>query len=515
MATPCIHCGVLLPPGARLCDRCGAPVPPSWSDPRRVPEPPPFDAPQGWVEHRDAWRGFRVWHPGGFRVLRTEGPILVTPDRGRRYAALFWPLALRDPDEARALPARFVQWRRQANPAARAFMAPPGPSGEILLRVTEDGPQGLLETQVQVRTEGRSALLLGVLAPGGCPVANLDALVRIGASFAPIPALPRQLWVDPTEGAFAVEVPVGWAARGGISRQDAPGLGTSFFEAWGDATGSVRVRLSGETFQFVDPGPGGGLAGLLGGMPPMAMLLPPGMSAPYQAAEAFVRERLLAERRRVDPGAALLTGEDREDLARVTLAELARRGMPGARVSAGEYLLRFRPAGAPVLERGRVQTLMVPVPSLLPAPQPWLAEVPRVLQAPEAEFASLEPVLEGVAASSRPNPRWQAQEQAALQGHLAASQADRNRRLGEISRTLSETSDLVTGGYWQRQATTDHLSRDWSNAILGYEDRVSSTGEVFNVPAGHDRVFRDPQGNLYGGGWLVNPDPTWQELRLE
>lgn len=486
----CVHCGVVLAPGARTCDRCGAPVPPSWSDPREIPEPPPFAAPAGWVEHRDPWRGFRLHHPPGWQVTRTDGPTLVSGDPNLRSMAVFWPMPLRHPEELRALAIRYAQWRQHR--ATAPVQARLDPSGRVL-RLRE----GDLESQLGVAADGSSALLSGIQAPRGT---DPSALLKIVASFAPIPAVARYLWVDPSEGSFAVEVPVGWAARGGVSRNNAYGTPESLFEAWGDPSGLVRVRLSGQIHMMVD---GGGLfAGLMG--PQM----------PYQTAEGWLRNRVLPARRQTHPDAVLLKGGDLPDLAREQEAELARRGMSG-RSSYGQFLLRFTEGGVPVLQRGRVQTLVVPVMSLMPGtPQPWSAEEPQLLQAPEADFPRLLPVLEGVAESVRANPEWRAREEARVQGHVAASQADQRRRLGEISRTLSETSDLVTGGYWERQRITEHLSHDWSNAILGYEDRVSSTGEIFHVPTGYDRVFRDPQGNLYGAGWLVDPDPTWQELNL-
>ncbi len=515
----CRHCGVPLPWDCRTCDRCGAPAPPPGSDPRRVPEPPAFDGPSDWVEHRDPWRGFRVCHPRAFRLLRTKGPLVLTPDDGRRFATLLWPVELRGPEEARALPTRFVQWKKQTNPTARAFTSPPGPAGETDLCVLEEVAGEVLETRVRLRADERSALLVGLQAPRGSQRPLLEALARVAASFAPVPALARVLWVEPAEGAFEIQVPAGWAARGGVSREAPSGLGTTWFEAWGDPTGRVRVVLSGRVLQFMDPGPGGGAVGavfgLFMGLPPLTPGLPAERQAPYQTARDYVLQRLLVERRLQDPQATLLAGEDRPDLVQEALAELTRQGVPGARVSAGDYLLRFHSDGVPLLERGQVRTLSVPVPSLMPgAPQPWMAEVPRLLQAPEAEFAGLEPVLQGVAETCRVNPAWQAGQEARVRSFVTTSQADRHRRLGEISRTLSETSDLVSQGYWERQAHTDHLGHDWSNAILGYEDRVTDAGRVFNIPSGYERVFRDPQGNLLGSGWLVDPDPTWQELHL-
>lgn len=500
----CAHCGVILGHGARTCDRCGAPVPPSWDDPRAVPEPPPFPAPAGWVEHRDPWRGFRLYHPAGWQVHRTDGPTLVSGDPQLRSAAVFWPMPIRHPDELRSLAIRYVQWRQHRT--AAPVQARIDPTGRIL-RLRE----GDLESQLGLAADGTSALLSGIQAPRGT---DPSTLLRVVASFAPIPALARYLWVDPTEGAFAVEVPIGWAARGGVSRSNPYGTAESWFEAWGDPTGRTRVRISGEISTMMDPGPGGGMGGLFMGMPPLALMgVPPEAQMPWQTAEGWLRNRILPARRRTHPDVVLLRGGDLPDLAREQLAELARRGMNG-RVSHGQFMLRFTDDGVPVLQRGQVQTIVVPVPSMLPTPQPWSAQEPQLLQAPEADWPHLLPVMEGVAESVRPNPEWRAREEARVQGHVAASQADQRRRLGEISRTLAETSDIVTNGYWERQKITEHLMPDWSNAILGYEDRVSATGEIFNVPTGYDRVFRDPQGNFYGTGWLVDPDPTWQELHL-
>lgn len=506
----CSHCGVSLAHGARTCDRCGAPVPPSWDDPRQVPEPPPFAAPADWVEHRDAWRGFRLYHPRGWQVQRTDGPTLVSGDPQVRACAIFWPMPLSHPGDLRAVAARYVQWRQhRSGVPVQAMVDPTG----RLLRLRE----GPLESQLGVVADGHSALLSGIQAPRG---SDTSALLGVVASFAPLPATPRYLWVEPAEGAFAVEVPAGWASRGHLDRNNAYGTPQSHFEAWGDEAGLVRVRLSGHLYNMFDPGAGGGMLGtLMGlgmGMPPMLdmMGIPAEARMPYQTAEGWIRQRYLPGLRRTHPDAVLVQGGDLPDLARAQEAELARRGMVG-RCSYGQSLVRFTQGRVPVLQRGRVQTVIVPVVAAMPGtPQPWTAEEPQLLQAPEAEFARLLPLLEGVAESVRANHEWNAREEARVQGYVAASQADRSRRLGEISRTLAETSDLVTGGYWERQRITEHLSHDWSNAIRGYEDRVSSSGEIFNVPSGYDRVFRDNQGTFYGSGWLVDPDPTWQELKL-
>ena len=50
--------------------------------------------------------------------------------------------------------------------------------------------------------------------------------------------------------------------------------------------------------------------------------------------------------------------------------------------------------------------------------------------------------------------------------------------------------------------------------MLGRTDVIDSSGTTYSVPNDFDQVWRDPQGNFIGTGWLVNPDPTWEKLEF-
>ncbi len=65
----------------------------------------------------------------------------------------------------------------------------------------------------------------------------------------------------------------------------------------------------------------------------------------------------------------------------------------------------------------------------------------------------------------------------------ASGQADISRRTGDISRTLSETSDIVTGGYEERSRVNDRIAEKWSDTTLGV-DRLYNpdSDEVYQVP---------------------------------
>ena len=146
----------------------------------------------------------------------------------------------------------------------------------------------------------------------------------------------------------------------------------------------------------------------------------------------------------------------------------------------------------------------------------WTAAQDVYIRAPYAEFATWQPILDGILESFKINPNWQAMENQRIQGQIqnqiAASQADISRRLGQISQTLSETSDIVTNSYWNRQATYDHISEQRSNAMLGVQNVASPSNEVYQVPNGFDQYWADGLGNLYGGSWMTQPDINWTPL---
>ncbi len=65
----------------------------------------------------------------------------------------------------------------------------------------------------------------------------------------------------------------------------------------------------------------------------------------------------------------------------------------------------------------------------------------------------------------------------------ASGQADSSRRTGDLSRTLSETSDIVTGGYNERSAVNDRIAEKWSDTTLGVDRVYDPTNDaVYQVP---------------------------------
>lgn len=342
-------------------------------------------------------------------------------------------------------------------------------------------------------------------------------------------------WVDQTEGAFGVRVPKGWKAHGGVQRGAMHNLPECFFQVV-DATGRVGFVLKPETLQFSEPmGAGmlGSLLGMFGGGAPMMGLGPQVPPLPFQDAVSFARGFLLNHWRGRWPDITLVNAR----LNPVAQARQLRELQQSCQQRAGLEMMRPECTSADVTvdysvaggQRVR-QSAIVHVSRLINpmGPSgPWFAEVVGLWFAPVAEFCVWDPVLQRILESVHVNPQWQAAQLARDNNVVLHGQIDRSRRIQQISQTLSQTSDIVTQGYWSsEQIHQQHVQgraaaaqqSDWqhaySNAILGWEDRWDDNGNHYSISAGHERVWVDPSGGYHYGGQLSNADPTWSELRL-
>jgi hypothetical protein len=142
----------------------------------------------------------------------------------------------------------------------------------------------------------------------------------------------------------------------------------------------------------------------------------------------------------------------------------------------------------------------------------WVAES---LFAFRAERGHLEPLARGCMASVRSlrmNPAWFAAYQAEsqrimreriamqqmLQQMAAAQRASFQRqmhRLSDVSRTLSDTSDMIMSGYQSRSASYDRMSQGWSEAMRGVDSYVDPIGgRSVELPGGYQHAWTNGLG---------------------
>lgn len=110
----------------------------------------------------------------------------------------------------------------------------------------------------------------------------------------------------------------------------------------------------------------------------------------------------------------------------------------------------------------------------------WLIEYLFGFMAEKSKSDIARDVLGRMVKSFRINPQWMA-----MQTNIAAATSE------IVSRTHNEISEIISSSYRYRQRVYDHLSRKWSNAILGLTDvKDPETGETWKVSSGRNYYWK-------------------------
>ncbi len=453
--------------------------------------------------HRDRWHGVELDRPDGFAVEHRRGVLTVRRDPCGFTAAVVWPVRGPFAASSEPLARHFIAIARAQDPSFTAYRAPGTDSeGGIHLRTAGTLLGRRLEGRFRVAAKDGAGVLTGFQAPPEELHALAPVLAKVLSSVKATPALPRTIFQDPAEGAFALGIPQSWRASGGILRIAATnGLPRTHFEAT-DETGALKAVISPDLLVFSEPNPMGAFGAMFGGM--AAFMGPQAPQLPFRPASDFARD-FLAPRFR--PGARIEYSHERPDLLQAALAEYGSRGLLG-QVDASTGVIQLVHDERGVARRERTQIHLIRI----RGSGQWTCYVEGGVSAPVDRWEEGEPVLSGILDSFHENPQWRVQQDGQMNAWLLQQQQERHARLRDIGRTLSETNDIIASGWHARQQVYDRASQEWSNAMLGRQDMVDQSGQRWSVPAGHEQYWRDGLGNVYAGGWLAQPDPTWQRL---
>ena len=142
----------------------------------------------------------------------------------------------------------------------------------------------------------------------------------------------------------------------------------------------------------------------------------------------------------------------------------------------------------------------------------WVAESLFAFRAEEGRIDTMTRASMASVRSLRMNPQWfvayQAESQRILQERIAmqrmlqqmaaqqrASFQRQMHRLSDVSRTLSDTSDMIMAGYESRSASYDHMSESWSEAMRGVDSWSSgSGGSSVELPGGYEHAWTNGLG---------------------
>jgi hypothetical protein len=362
-----------------------------------------------------------------------------------------------------------------------------------------------LEGYFNLLVNGMNVIISGYAAPVRVIAERSSVLTQILSTFGQVEMAPRQMIVEPAERAYSLAIPQGWTFQGGVNRNNVGGSGTVQFSVKRDAQGMVMSAMPNFLWFYMDSAPS-----IWGAMPGAAENLP------FISASQYVEKRIVPWMRQFQKDLKVESIVERPDVAELSAQELLKAGYPPNMFDVGCAVLETTNTenGIRLRQKSRinVQRQRGSASPWMASPAMWSANQDVYFRALDAEFAAWEPVLTGVLASLKMNPAWQAGERQLSQNYIQNSPNDIARRTQQISKTLSETSDILNNSYWDRQASYDRISEQRSNAMLGYQKMTTDSGEAYKVPSGYEQYWVSGLGDVYGGSWLAQPDINWQPL---
>lgn len=460
--------------------------------------------PAGWRTYRDVWNGFLLAAPPNWQIKSENGVLIVSEDAKGHCAALILPLRLPRPLSPLDLAQQYIALGRTKLPSFTAWQIPEAATATTAVLRTQANDQGvtLIGTFTFHADPSGNAMISGIQAPQGMLDTHVPILSAILGSFQMLAPMPRQPFREPGEGAFECIVPQGWMVKGGVNHQT--GTPVIEFYAQRDAQGLVLAAQTNTTWTYQE-----GMMGMFGGFPGAQM-------QKYLPAPQYCLQSLAPGLAKQYPGLQVENVQERPEWIPMLAQETARGGMDpnGCEFSGATLTVGYDSGGRRIRQRNNVTVTRfgTPMGMMMGQPPIWMACLLSFFRAPADEFDQQEPTLLGILNSLRVNPAWQESYLAASRQYVAMGQMDIIRRTGEISRTLSETSDIITSSYWSQQAAYDRISHSRSNAMRGQMDVTDNSGYVYNVPHGYDQYWRDQQGYVRVGTWMATPDPTWTRL---
>jgi hypothetical protein len=161
----------------------------------------------------------------------------------------------------------------------------------------------------------------------------------------------------------------------------------------------------------------------------------------------------------------------------------------------------------------------------------WTAEALYAFRASAGHLDAVGQACMASVKSFRINPQWiqacRAESQRILQvramlakmmSQMAADQRRSLQRLGDLSRSISDASDSIMDGYFERSAAYDRMGERYSEAIRGVDSYVDPTSDYSpQLPGGYDHAWTNGLGEyIVSNDHLFDPNlnstMNWQQM---
>jgi hypothetical protein len=158
----------------------------------------------------------------------------------------------------------------------------------------------------------------------------------------------------------------------------------------------------------------------------------------------------------------------------------------------------------------------------------WTAEALYAFRASAGHLDAVGQACMASVKSFKINPQWlqacRAESQrilneramfAKMMSQMAANQRRSLQRLGDLSRSISDASDSIMDGYFERSAAYDRMGEKYSEAIRGVDSYIDPTSDYSpQLPGGYDHAWGNGLGEyIVSNDHLFNPNRitmNWQ-----
>ena len=309
----------------------------------------------------------------------------------------------------------------------------------------------------------------------------------------PVAALPFIQWrrfIDPYEGSFTMDAPVGWQASGGIARRNA--LQYAFWLSSFAPDGNTIIAFGDANSQsFILPTPMLATAGIREGS-----LYNGGGGTSYRVSRylpGLTYAELYANRHL--PGFCsdiqLTDRRERPDAARFIGA------LVSGSTTAGEVRYTCRKNGM------TLQAYAFAATSFIPGSPMWYPSGLYAFLTPKPLTSVVEQMVAHMLRSIAASPAW-------LAGQSQTAMA--------VSRIATETghqmSDAIMHAWEAKGATIDRIMEERSRETLGIDIYADpATGEKYTVANAHNFYWRNPRGTVIGTETDTPPGPDFARLQ--
>lgn len=301
---------------------------------------------------------------------------------------------------------------------------------------------------------------------------------------------------------FRMLLPEGWATQGGCRwLMDNPGMpATISFQAW-NPKGLEGFEIFPNINLFWNPS-----AGLF--QPAGSRHFGAEVRKPVGIKDAF-RSFVLPRYRSQVSNLQVITEQPLPELPRLAKSEAP---LVGGSAEGGKVRIRYTWQNRQIEEEiyGVVEVFRAPIASMFGSVEIsiWYIDYLFSFRADAGRLDATADLFSVMITSFQTNPQWYAAFKTIAQS-LAQQQIQRIRNIGEIGRTLAQSSSQMREqnlrDWYSRQDTYDRLATDWSRAIRdvdGFFDPHRQ--EVVELPSGYGHAWAN---NL--GEYILTEDPNF------